>query len=184
MARKTSTRVCTLFHLGNTGSLDDLMQLQGTASNNLPVDTGHDTGGSNKEPLKMRMIGDFDDAANALWDLYGKEAKSHDQSRIQTLKDDMDGVLIFVRSSYSPNHTHSPPHRLVCSLHHSPRSSSIAFRTYSQALLNKQRTTCNKMSHCSHRSLNRFLPSPHKLLFLPHLLPPSQLSNHCHLTSV
>jgi Family of unknown function (DUF6535) len=43
------------------------------------------------------MIGDFDDSANALWTLYGKEAKSHDQSRIQTLKDDMDGVLIFVR---------------------------------------------------------------------------------------
>ncbi|KAF8462504.1 hypothetical protein DFH94DRAFT_831866, partial [Russula ochroleuca] len=43
------------------------------------------------------MIGDFDDSANALWTLYGKEAKSHDESRIQTLKDDMDGVLIFVR---------------------------------------------------------------------------------------
>lgn len=43
------------------------------------------------------MIGDFDDSANALWTLYGKEAKSHDGARIQTLKDDMDGVLIFVR---------------------------------------------------------------------------------------
>ena len=43
------------------------------------------------------MIGDFDDSANALWTLYGKEAKSHDEARIETLKDDMDGVLIFVR---------------------------------------------------------------------------------------
>ena len=43
------------------------------------------------------MIGDFDGSANALWALYGKESKSHDESRIQTLKDDMDGVLIFVR---------------------------------------------------------------------------------------
>ncbi|KAH9952994.1 hypothetical protein BC827DRAFT_1147259, partial [Russula dissimulans] len=41
------------------------------------------------------MIGDFDGSANPLWTLYGKEAKSHDQSRIQTLKGDMDGVLIF-----------------------------------------------------------------------------------------
>ncbi|KAF8486853.1 hypothetical protein DFH94DRAFT_701142 [Russula ochroleuca] len=41
------------------------------------------------------MIGDFDGSANALWTLYGKEAKGHDDSRIQTLKDDMDGVLIF-----------------------------------------------------------------------------------------
>lgn len=45
----------------------------------------------------MRMIGDFDDSANALWTLYGKEAKSHDEARIETLKDNMDGVLIFVR---------------------------------------------------------------------------------------
>jgi hypothetical protein len=43
------------------------------------------------------MIGDFGGSANALWTLYGKEAKSHDEARIQTLKDDMDGVLIFVR---------------------------------------------------------------------------------------
>jgi hypothetical protein len=39
---------------------------------------------------------DFDDSANDLWSLYGKEAKSHDEARINTLKDDMDGVLIFV----------------------------------------------------------------------------------------
>jgi hypothetical protein len=43
------------------------------------------------------MIGDFDGSANALWSLYSKESKSHDEARIQPLKDDMDGVLIFVR---------------------------------------------------------------------------------------
>jgi hypothetical protein len=43
------------------------------------------------------MIGDFDGSANALWTLYGKEAQSHDKSQIQNLKEDMDGVLIFVR---------------------------------------------------------------------------------------
>jgi hypothetical protein len=47
--------------------------------------------------VPVRMIGDFDDSANALWTLYGKEAKSHDEARIQALTDDMDGVLIFVR---------------------------------------------------------------------------------------
>ena len=46
------------------------------------------------------MIGDFDGSANALWSLYGKEAKSHDQAQIQTLKEDMDGVLIFVRLEF------------------------------------------------------------------------------------
>jgi len=44
------------------------------------------------------MMGDFDGSANPLWTLYGKEAKSHDESRIQNLKEDMDGVLIFVSS--------------------------------------------------------------------------------------
>ena len=46
------------------------------------------------------MIGDFDGSANALWSLYGTEAKSRDESQIQTLKDDMDGVLIFVSSHF------------------------------------------------------------------------------------
>ncbi|KAH9009415.1 hypothetical protein EDB83DRAFT_2234833, partial [Lactarius deliciosus] len=41
------------------------------------------------------MIGDFDDNANALWSLHVKEAMSHDDARIRSLKGDMDGVLIF-----------------------------------------------------------------------------------------
>ena len=61
------------------------------------MDGGSDNGGSNREPQEKKMIGDFDGSANPLWTLYGKEAKSHDESQIQTLKDDMDGVLIFVR---------------------------------------------------------------------------------------
>jgi hypothetical protein len=44
---------------------------------------------------------DFDDSANALWSLYGKEAKGHDKATIKTLKDDMDGLLIFVCSHIS-----------------------------------------------------------------------------------
>ena len=44
-----------------------------------------------------RLIGDFNDGANAMWFLHLGEAKSHDEARIHSLKDDMDGVLIFVR---------------------------------------------------------------------------------------
>jgi len=55
---------------------------------------------SGRGPEEKRMIGDFDGSANTLWTLYGKEAKSHDEARIQTLKEDMDGVLIFVRSYF------------------------------------------------------------------------------------
>ena len=54
------------------------------------------------DPEEKRMIGDFDGSANALWTLYRKEVKSHDEARIHTLKDDMDGVLIFVLSYVFP----------------------------------------------------------------------------------
>ncbi|KAH9170795.1 hypothetical protein EDB89DRAFT_2230425 [Lactarius sanguifluus] len=46
-------------------------------------------------PGMPRMIGDFNDNANTLWSLQLKEAMSHDKARIQSLRDDMDGVLIF-----------------------------------------------------------------------------------------
>lgn len=67
------------------------------------------------------MIGDFDSGATALWTLYREEAKSHDEARIRSLKEDMDGVLIFVRlcSIYSCKRaldTDANHHRLVCFL--------------------------------------------------------------------
>lgn len=54
------------------------------------MDIRTDTGQSPEEPQ------DFDEDSNDLWSLYGKEAKSHDEAWMETLKDDMDGVLIFV----------------------------------------------------------------------------------------
>ena len=51
-----------------------------------------------EESHKQRQ--DLDDSANDLWSLYGKEAKSHDEIRMNTLKDDMDGVLIFVCAGF------------------------------------------------------------------------------------
>jgi len=46
------------------------------------------------------MPGDFGGSANTLWTLYGNEAESHDKSRIQPLKDDMNCLLLFVRSYF------------------------------------------------------------------------------------
>jgi hypothetical protein len=46
---------------------------------------------------------DFDDGANALWSLYGREARSHDEVRFLSLAADMDGVLLFVRFVFSPS---------------------------------------------------------------------------------
>ena len=68
--------------------------------NDPPFDDGAPQSIRGREQEEQRMIGDFDGSANALWSLYGKEAKSHDESRIQTLKEDMDGVLIFVSSYF------------------------------------------------------------------------------------
>jgi hypothetical protein len=79
------------------------------------------------------MIGDFDGSSNALWTLFRDEAKSHDDARINTLKDDMDGVLIFVSSyhiyTYGPSHTDAWPHRLVYFLLHLLDLHSIANKT-------------------------------------------------------
>lgn len=55
-----------------------------------------DTNNQNDLNLSPEERQDFDDSANKLWSLYGKEAESHDKARIETLKDDMDSVLIFV----------------------------------------------------------------------------------------
>ena len=84
-------------------------------------------GSHDQEQQEIRMIGDFDSGATALWTLYRDEAKSHDEARIRSLKEDMDGVLIFVRSCsvYSCNRltgTDAHPHRLVYTLLLSPRS--------------------------------------------------------------
>ena len=64
--------------------------------NDPPISKVPTSGDTDLGHEEKRMIGDFDSSANALWTLYGTEAKSHDEARIQTLKDDMDGVLIFV----------------------------------------------------------------------------------------
>ena len=40
---------------------------------------------------------DFDDRAAHFWAVYVKEARGHDEALIGTWKDDMEGVIIFVR---------------------------------------------------------------------------------------
>jgi Family of unknown function (DUF6535) len=43
-------------------------------------------------------LGDFDDRAAEFWSVYVKEAQRHDEALIGTWKEDMEGVIIFVRS--------------------------------------------------------------------------------------
>jgi hypothetical protein len=44
---------------------------------------------------------DFDERAAEFWGVYVKEAQSHDEASIGTWKDDMEGIIIFVRSPRS-----------------------------------------------------------------------------------
>jgi hypothetical protein len=53
---------------------------------------------SDQQPEEPYMIGDFDGGASEFWKLFRDEAKSHDDARINTLKEGMDSALIFVRS--------------------------------------------------------------------------------------
>jgi hypothetical protein len=72
------------------------------------IDSGAGTT-SNSSSDSQKERRDFDDSANALWSLYGKEAKTYDEARIQSLTADMDGIPTFVRilpcSLQSPTHS-------------------------------------------------------------------------------
>ena len=92
------------------GDLNNLTNIIIAVASNTTIDSGPRIPEFDQQPEEPpeepRMIGDFDGSSNALWTLFRDEAKSYDDARINTLKDDMDGVLIFVRS-YS--HLHLSP---------------------------------------------------------------------------
>jgi hypothetical protein len=91
------------------GDLNDLTNI-GIAVASIPTfDRGARNATFGFESEEPRMIGDFDGSANEFWKLYRDEAKSHDDARINTLKEGMDSALIFVRS-YS---VHAPIMDLV-----------------------------------------------------------------------
>jgi len=58
--------------------------------------------GYNDPSCSQERHKDFDNSANSLWSLYTKEVKSLDEVRIQSLKDDMDGILLFVCTLFPP----------------------------------------------------------------------------------
>jgi len=73
------------------------------------------------------MIGDFDDSANDFWSLHINEARGHDKLRIESLNDDMDGILLFVRVIFYyrfPHRADAPSSRLV----YSPSLSRLYYR--------------------------------------------------------
>jgi hypothetical protein len=82
------------------------MDTKSAVASNPTVDSGPRNTTSDPEPDQQpeeppegpRMIGDFDGSASEFWKLYRDEAKSHDDARINTLKEGMDSALIFVRS--------------------------------------------------------------------------------------
>jgi len=92
-----------------------------TADGSLVVELGSiaPTEESN-EGVEERGVGgpskDFDYSSNELWSMYGNVAERYDESRIRSLKDDMDGIPVYVCtfSSVVANlHLHHPYSRLA-----------------------------------------------------------------------
>ena len=116
-------RVCPPCDIGYR----DYLKYRCAVPDKQPVDSSPRSSSPDQEQQEIHMIGDFDSGATALWTLYRDEAKSHDEARIRSLREDMDGVLIFVRSCsvYSCNRfavTNAHHNRLVYFLLLSPRS--------------------------------------------------------------
>jgi hypothetical protein len=125
--------------LSTAGSLDNLMRHEETAS----LDGGQSSSNSSEGPPIVRMIGDFDDGANALWTLYGRKlivminhVSKHSRTIWMVFSYSCVHILISVSVVFL-----SPSHRLVYSLLPSPHSPPIAFRTCSQAPPKKLHTT-------------------------------------------
>jgi hypothetical protein len=64
-----------------------------------PPGLGSDASSSPAGPQQPepRESDDFDERAAEFWAVYVREARSHDEASIGTWKDDMEGIIIFVR---------------------------------------------------------------------------------------
>jgi Family of unknown function (DUF6535) len=60
-----------------------------------------DSGAPHKDsgvvPAESHDMDEYDERATKLWSVYVEEAESHDKALIETWKDDMEGIIIFVR---------------------------------------------------------------------------------------
>ena len=95
-------------HEQNSGTGTYLVSVWGSVNRPVVEGVGVNNQSGNDVPNPRRSLGDsseqrdFDDSANALWSLYRDEAKNYDEAELKTFKDDMDGLLIFVRIYYLP----------------------------------------------------------------------------------
>jgi len=70
-----------------------------TSERHAPPDLQSDVSSSPTGPqlAEPRENDDFDERAAEFWAVYVREARSHDEASIGTWKDDMEGIIIFVR---------------------------------------------------------------------------------------
>ena len=59
-----------------------------------PLNNGHVAPAESHD----RDTDEYDERAAKFWSVYVQEAESHDKALIETWKDDMEGIIIFVRS--------------------------------------------------------------------------------------
>src|SRR5229473_2298567 len=147
------------------------MDTKSAAANNptaesAPRDTTSDADRQQK-PEEPYMIDDFDGSASEFWKLFKDEAKSHDDARIYSLKEDMESALIFVRSCslrayYRLDHANAWPHRLVYFLLPSRRSYSTANKIYRSSPQMKRSITSDNTQPSFLKFLCNWLLLPHK----------------------
>jgi hypothetical protein len=80
-----------------------------------PPDMESDVSSSPTRSQQPRENDDFDERSAEFWAVYVREARSHDEASIGTWKDDMEGIIIFVRFQYElvNNSSCAVPLRLV-----------------------------------------------------------------------
>lgn len=139
----------------------------------------NDPSQSPEQSHKQRQ--DFDDRANDLWSLYGTEAEIYDESRIKSLKSDMDGVLIFVRTcfpSYQPQRLTSyiPGWFILCCSHGVRRPEDHGFESkLCRTVSLLPRAICSDA--LSNIATNRFSGRPDLSQFFYPIALPDILSN-------
>ncbi|KAH9008196.1 hypothetical protein EDB83DRAFT_2323277 [Lactarius deliciosus] len=145
---------------GSPTRLHGPAQNEGPSNSDQPSNRGTPNDTAQPMPPKMpRMIGDFDDSANPLWSLHVKETKSHDEARIQTLKDDMGGVLIFVHAGLFSAALTSFVTDKICSLQVDPAQQMVYYQQQNVALLAQ---ISNQVSSITpHVSIPSTLPPPY-----------------------
>lgn len=93
-----TTEINVIEELAPAGKLDIDEKLASPASPEDAQPVNDNRGGAVPAESHDRDMDEYDERATKFWSVYVQEAESHDKALIETWKDDMEGIIIFVRS--------------------------------------------------------------------------------------